>query len=218
MRGFTIASGRLAWVLLAASMWLIAAQNPPRQTEGAPAEQAQPEPAKPPALQAVKPLALAVDPKTFNLGPEDVVLIQVWREPQLSGTFVIRPDGIITMPLIRDVKAAGMTPEQLGNHITDLLSKYLNSPQVIVAVQQVRSKRYYITGEIQKPGVYPLAVPITVFEAITTAGGFREFANKKKITIIRGSKRIRFNYNDIVKGKNLAQNIYLENGDQIVVP
>ena len=120
--------------------------------------------------------------------------------------------------LINEVKASGLTPAQLGDNITQALSKFINNPQVMVAVQAVRSKRYFMSGEINRPGAYPLASPTTIFEAITMAGGFREFAGKGKVTIIRGNQRFRFNWNQVVKGKNLAQNIPLENGDQVVVP
>jgi polysaccharide export outer membrane protein len=164
-------------------------------------------------------LPASVDPNKFDLGAEDVIFVRVWREPDLTGTHVIRPDGHITLPLIGEVSAAGQTPIKLAALIADLLGKeYMKNPQVTVEVQQVRSKRYYVSGEVMRPGAYPLVVPTTVFEALTLAGGFREFANKKKITIIRGTERLKFNYNDVVKGKNLSQNIGIENGDTINVP
>lgn len=213
MRAFAIPAARLALGVLVASLWL-AAQDAPPKPEAAPPAQAKPEAAEP----AKTPLPVTVDPKTFNLGPEDIILVRVWREPELSSQMVIRPDGKITMPLIREVDASGITPEQLAARISEALSQYLNNPQVLVQVLAVRSKRYMISGEILKPGAYPLAVSTTVFEAITLAGGFRDFANKKKITIVRGDKRLRFNYNDVVKGKNLTQNVQLENGDEIIVP
>jgi polysaccharide export outer membrane protein len=119
---------------------------------------------------------------------------------------------------VGEIVAAGLTPNKLQARITEGLSGLLNNPQVTVQVQAVRSKRYYVTGEVFRPGAYPLVVPTTVFEAVTLAGGFREFANKKNITIVRGEKRIKFNYNDVVKGKHLEQNIPLENGDHIIVP
>lgn len=164
-------------------------------------------------------LPASVDPNKFDLGAEDIIFVRVWREPDLTGTHVVRPDGHITMPLIGEVQAAGQTPMKLASHIADLLGKeYMRNPQVTVEVQQVRSKRYYVSGEVMRPGAYPLVVPTTVFEALTLAGGFREFANKKKIVIIRGTERLKFNYNDVVKGKNLSQNITIENGDTINVP
>ena len=215
MRAFTIAGSKLALGLLAGSMCL-AAQDTPQKPEQAPAQEA----AKPETAEPAKtvPLPVNVNPKTFSLGPEDIILVRVWREPDLSGQLVVRPDGKITMPLIREVDAAGLSPEQLTARISEALSKYINNPQVLVQVLAVRSKRYLISGEIFRPGAYPLATPTTVFEAITLAGGFRDFANKKKITILRGAERLRFNYNDIVKGRKLSQNVLLENGDKIVVP
>jgi len=162
--------------------------------------------------------AAPVDPRSFQLGAEDVISIRVWREPELSGVMTVRPDGQITMPLIGDVKASGLTPLQLAAQITEKLSKFINGPEVSVSVQAVRSRRYSVTGEVLRPGVYPLVVPTTVLDALTAAGGFREFANTKNITVMRGGKRFKFNYKDVIKGKNMSQNILLENGDYIVVP
>ena len=160
----------------------------------------------------------AVDPRTYVIGPEDILLIRVWREPEHSGLVTVRPDGKITLPLIGDIQAAGLTPDKLDALVTEALSKYINNPDVIVSVQAVRSKRYYVTGEVNRPGAYPLVTPVTVLEALTLAGGFREFANKKNITILRGNQRFKFNYNDVIKGKNLSQNIVLQHGDYIIVP
>jgi polysaccharide export outer membrane protein len=174
--------------------------------------------AKPVEPDAAKVLPVSVDPKTFKLGAEDVIAVSVWREPDLSRVIVIRPDGKITMPLAGELQAEGKTPEQLGGEIAEALKKSIVRPEVTVSVQSVRSRKYYISGEILKPGAFPLAVPTTVLEALTQAGGFRDFANKKKIVIMRGGERIKFNYNEVIKGKNLSQNILLENGDHIVVP
>jgi len=159
-----------------------------------------------------------VDPRSYELGAEDIILVRVWREPDLSGQMVVRPDGQISMPLIGDLQAEGLTPLALGAQIAEKLSKYINGPEVSVSVQTVRSKRYSVTGEVLRPGAYPLVVPTTVLDALTQAGGFREFANTKNITVMRGHKRFKFNYKDVIKGKNLSQNILLENGDYIVVP
>ncbi|MCC6366671.1 MAG: polysaccharide biosynthesis/export family protein [Bryobacterales bacterium] len=161
---------------------------------------------------------MPVDPKTYKLGPEDIIMIKVWREPDLSGPVFVRPDGKISMPLVGELQAAGQTPAQLGQQITDALSKVMNKPEVFIAVQQVNSKKYYIIGEVNRTGVFPLVTTTTVLEAIGAAGGLKEFANGKKIVIVRGSKRIKFNYKEVVDGKNLQQNITLENGDQIIVP
>ncbi|HVX67943.1 MAG TPA: polysaccharide biosynthesis/export family protein [Bryobacteraceae bacterium] len=189
-----------------------AEQAPP---SGAPAENVKPE-----TVEPSKPMnvPVSVDPNGYKLGPDDVIFIHVWREPDLSTSQSIRPDGKITLPVIKEIMAAGLTPTQLGAEISKALSDYVKNPQVVVAVQAVRSKRYYLSGEVNRPGAYPLAQRVTVFEALTMAGGFREFAGKKKIVVIRGTQRFKFNWNEVVKGKNLAQNIPLENGDHIIVP
>ena len=162
--------------------------------------------------------SVAVDPKTYVIGAQDVLLIKVWRELDFTGPYTVRPDGKISMPLVGDVQASGLTPERLGEQLKQALSNFINSPDVSVSLQTVGSKKFYITGEVNRAGEYTLAIPTKVFDALSNAGGFRDFANKKKIIIIRGSERIKFNYQDILKGKNLEQNIFLENGDTIVVP
>ena len=164
------------------------------------------------------PTAAPVDPRTFVLGPEDIIAVRVWREPELTFAAQIRPDGKITMQLVGEIEAAGKTPEQLKETVIEKLSDYLNKPEVSVTVQAVMSRRYYITGEVGRTGAFPLVVPVTVLEALTNAGGFKEYANKKKINILRQGKIIKFNYNEVIKGKNLDQNIFVENGDFIVVP
>jgi polysaccharide export outer membrane protein len=164
------------------------------------------------------PSASGVDPKTYKIGAEDVILVRVWREPELSGQFPVRPDGRISLPLVNEVVAEGLTPEQLSDTIAKGLSRYMTQPEVSVAVQQVNSKKYFIIGEVQKPGSYPLTVPTTVLEALVNAGGFRDFANTKKIIIMRKGQRLKFNYKEVIGGKKMEQNIGLESGDQIIVP
>jgi polysaccharide export outer membrane protein len=159
-----------------------------------------------------------VDPKAYIIGPEDVLRVLVWREPENSGTFVVRPDGKIAVPLIGEVQAAGLTPERLRESVATGLQKILTHPEVTVIVDRVNSKKYYIQGEINRPGAYPLVVPTTVLEALVNAGGFRDFANTKKITILRGTQTFKFNYKDVSKGKKMDQNIQLQPGDQIFVP
>jgi polysaccharide biosynthesis/export protein len=188
------------------------------------------QPATPPGTAAAKPdvsktvpvkgpegADLPIDPKTYVIGPEDTLSISVWREPDFSRSSTVRPDGKITMNLIGDVQAAGLTPERLAAQLTQALSQFINRPEVTVTVNGVNSKKYYITGEVNHAGPFSLVVPIKVFDAINNAGGFAPFANKKNIIIMRGDKRIKFNYADVLKGKNLDQNIYVENGDTIVV-
>jgi polysaccharide export outer membrane protein len=162
--------------------------------------------------------SVAVDPKSYVIGAQDILMIRVWREQDFTGAYPVRPDGKITLPLVGDVQAGGLTPERLGEQLKQALSAYINAPDVSVSLQTVNSKKFYITGEVNRPGEYSLATPTKVFDALSNAGGFHDFANKKKILIMRGAERIKFNYQDILKGKSLEQNILLENGDTIVVP
>lgn len=162
--------------------------------------------------------ASGVDPDAYQIGPGDVIGIRVWREPELSQQQTVRPDGKITLPLVGDVVANGLSPNQIRDSITEQLQEFILNPNVMVVVMQVRSKKYTITGEVGRPGSYPLLAPTTVMDALTNAGGFRDFANRKKITIIRGDERFKFNYNDVIKGKHREQDIQLLDGDLIVVP
>ena len=181
------------------------------------AEEAENSVKTPTAIPAM-PTAAPVDPKTYVIGPEDILAVRVWREPELSSAVQVRPDGKITMALIGELDAAGETPEGLKNKIVEALQEFIVKPEVIVSVQSVQSRKYHITGEVGRVGSFPLVVPTTVLEALTNAGGFRDFANTKKITILRNGKLLKFNYKDVIKGKNMDQNILLENGDYIVVP
>jgi len=160
----------------------------------------------------------SVDPRTYSIGSGDILYIRVWREMDFTGPYPVRPDGKITIPLVGDMQATGLTPERLGEQLKQALAEFINSPDVSVSLQQVNSKKFFVTGEVMRPGEYILLQPTRVFEALSNASGFRDFANKKKIIIIRGAERIRFNYVEVLKGKNLDQNIFLESGDTIVVP
>ena len=164
------------------------------------------------------PETAGVDPNEYEVGPGDVIAIRVWREPELTQQQTVRPDGKITLPLVGEIMANGLTPNQIQEHVTKALGEYILNPNVMVVVLQVRSKKFTITGEVGRPGSYPLLEPTKVLDALTSAGGFRDFANTKKITIIRGTERFKFNYKDVIKGKNLEQNIFLEDGDLIYVP
>ena len=187
------------------------ASTPPSSTAASSRSDPASAPAKPDSV-------VAVDPKTYVIGAQDILSIKVWREQDFTGLYTVRPDGKITLPLIGDVQASGLTPERLGDQLKQGLSNYINSPDVSVGLQTVGSKKFYITGEVNRPGEYVLALPTKVFDALSNSGGFRDFANRKKIIIIRGADRLKFNYQDILKGKNLEQNIFLENGDTVVVP
>jgi len=164
------------------------------------------------------PAAVPVDPKAYLIGAEDVISIRVWKEPENSGQFVVRPDGKISIPLIGEIQAAGLTPEKLSANIAQGLQKVMVHPEVTVGVEKVNSKKYFIQGEVNRPGSYPLVIDTSVLEALVNAGGFREFANTKKIVVLRGSERLKFNYHEVTKGKKMDQNIMVKPGDQIIVP
>jgi polysaccharide export outer membrane protein len=185
----------------------------------------EPKPAQtPPAGNSTAPekspesSAASVDPNKYLIGPEDVLFVRVWREPDFTLAAAVRPDGKITMPLIGDVQAGEQTPMQLTKTLTEMLGKYINNPDVNVMVQEIRSKKYYIDGEVNKPGTYLLVTPTTILEALSNAGGFRDFANQKKIRILRQGNILHFNWKDVSRGKNLEQNIKVESGDHIIVP
>jgi polysaccharide export outer membrane protein len=173
-------------------------------------------PAEVKAGLAVEPAA-AVDPNSYKIGAEDILEIRVWREADLSGTVRVRPDGKITLPLVGDVQAAGLTPSELQKKAMEAFSQILNSPQVIVAVISVQSKKYYVSGQVERSGPFPLVTPTTVLEAMSLCG-FREWAKKGGIVIMRGKQRLKFNYKQVVKGNHLEQNIQLADGDHIYVP
>jgi len=159
---------------------------------------------------------------TYKIGAGDVLAIQVWREPSLSGQFTVRPDGKITFPLLNDIKASGYTPLELKAELEKKLSKFISSPVVTVGVQEVNSKNVYVLGKVNTPGKYPLTTDTTVLQAIAEAGGLAEWAEGDDIVILRKENgkqiKIEFDYDDVSKGKHLEQNITLKPGDTIVVP
>lgn len=188
----------------------------------APQTPAAPPPAEAGAQAAGQPAAAdapaaPVDPKTYVIGAQDHIAVRVWREGELSGTHVVRPDGKITLPLVGDIEAAGYTPEALTAKITEILGKVLTKPEVMVSVVSVQSKRYFISGKVGRTGAVPLVVPTTMLQALSAAG-MGEWAKKSKIIIMRGTQRIKFNYDEVIKGKKLEQNIFLQDGDHIFVP
>jgi polysaccharide export outer membrane protein len=161
--------------------------------------------------------AAPVDNNSYIIGAEDILNIQVWREAELTRQVMVRPDGKIDLALVNEMEAAGLTPTQLSGNIREKLLKYIVNPEVSVSVQQVNSKKYFIQGEVLKPGAYPLVVPTTVLEGLVNAGGFRDFANLKNITVLRGKQILKFNYKEVRTGKRLEQNVMLRPGDQIIV-
>ena len=158
----------------------------------------------------------------FLIGPEDVLSILFWRDKEMTGDVTVRPDGFITLPLLGELRAAGLTPTALATAIQTAAGRYLTDPNVTVVVRQINSRNTYITGEVNAPGAYPLTGPRTIMQAIALAGGVREFANLDEITILREqqgqTRAFKFNYSDVSRGRNLGQNFELQPGDTIVVP
>lgn len=159
-----------------------------------------------------------VDSNKYIIGPTDVLYIRVWNEGEFSGPVAVHQDGKFTLALVGDLEAGGKTPVEVQEIVAQALTKYVVKPLVTVTVQDVGSKRYYMDGQLPHPGEFALVTPTTVFEAISKAGGIGEFANSKKIYILRGNQRIPFNYKEVLKGKNMSQNIQLKPNDHIVVP
>ena len=179
--------------------------------------------AQPPAADALPPRVANVRPDTYIIGADDVLAINVWKEPEISKTVPVRPDGMISLPLLGEIKARGLTPVQLEDQISDSLKKIMSDPQVTVIVSQVNSLTFNIMGQVMRPGYFPLTRPMTVLDAIALCGGFRDFAKQKKIYVLRTSpdgkqERLKFNYKQVINGKNMAQNIQLQPHDTLVVP
>ena len=168
------------------------------------------------------PKKVATDDPNYVIGPQDVLDISVWKEPELTRAVPVRPDGKISMPLLNDVQAAGRTPLQLAADITAGLKKFVTDPQVTVIVTTINSQRVFILGEVNHAGAYPLLPNMTVLQALSSAGGFTIYANLKKIYLLRAEegKQVKhpFNYKDVLAGKAADQNIFVKAGDTIVVP
>jgi len=173
----------------------------------------------------VRPPTAAVlagtDTRDYVIGPEDILAVNVWKEPEISRNVPVRPDGKISLPLIGDIEASGFTPTKLQGDIKKRLEAYMTDPEVTVIVQEVKSLKFNIVGEIAKPGSYALSQSMTVLDAIALAGGLRDFAKQKEIYILRVSDkgshfRMPFNYKDVIKGKK--GDLELQPRDTVVVP
>jgi polysaccharide biosynthesis/export protein len=211
----------LAAVLLASAPAPAGAQAAPAQ--GPPA--ATPPALTPPSPAAATSPAVATGtpiPTDYVIGPDDVLGVLFWREPEISGDVTVRPDGMITIPLLRDIQAAGLRPDQLRERIQKASEQFISQPNVTVVIRQIRSRNAFITGQVARPGPYPIVGQMNVLQLIAIAGGLGEFADAKEITITRteGGKTVvlPFNYKDVSRGKNVKQNIVLKPGDTVVVP
>jgi polysaccharide export outer membrane protein len=164
----------------------------------------------------------ATVPSGYVIGAEDVLSIVFWRDKEMSADVVVRPDGKISLPLLNDVVAAGYTPEDLRAQLVKAASKFLEDPNATVVVKEINSRKVFVTGQVGKPGTYPLVGEMNVLQMIANVGGLLEYADEKNIVVVRNEqgqeRRFKFNYKDVVRGKNVAQNIPLKPGDTIIVP
>lgn len=167
------------------------------------------------------PAAPPVLPSDYVIGVEDVLSVVFWKEKDLSAEVVVRPDGKISLPLLNDIPAVGLTPEQLANVVATAAVKYVRDPGATVMVKEVRSRKVYVIGEVAKPGAFPLGAGMNVLQGIAEAGGLLEHANKGDIVVVRNEngteRRFKFNYKDVVRGKKTEQNIRLLPGDTVLV-
>jgi polysaccharide biosynthesis/export protein len=175
-----------------------------------------------PTAAAAKPADNVTVPADYRIGAGDSLNVVFWREPDLSADVVVRPDGKITLPLLKDVAAAGLTPAELEVQLTQSARQFIQEPNATVVVRDIKSRQVFITGMVARPGSYPLNVPMTVLQFIAHAGGLLEYAHGDKILIMRSeagrSLTLKFNYKDITNNRNVAQNVLLRPGDTVIVP
>jgi polysaccharide export outer membrane protein len=201
---------------------MCAAGNAAAQTNPPAAPAATAPAAAPPAAPAPAPAGGVIPPADYVIGPGDVLTITYYRDKDMTGDYIVRPDGKTTLPLLNDIDAQGLTPEQFKARLMEVSAKLLVDPTITVGVKAINSRKVYIGGGISKPAYYDLLSPMTVTQLIIVAGGLREFVDGKNITILRneGGKDtvIKFNYKEVLQGKNLKQNIPLKPGDTVLVP
>ncbi|MEO5821844.1 MAG: polysaccharide biosynthesis/export family protein [Vicinamibacteraceae bacterium] len=199
-----------------------AAQTPSAVRPPAAGAQGAPNTSRPPAAPANAATTGLPVPTDYVIGPADVLGIVFWRDADMTGDVTVRPDGMITLPLLQDIKAAGLSPDQLRLQIQQAASKLIADPNVTVTVRTINSRNVFITGEVTRPGPYPVSGQMTIMQLISVAGGLNEYADRKGITVLRNEggkpQTFKFNYSEVSKGKNVTQNIVLRPGDTVVIP
>lgn len=182
-------------------------------------------PSAPPAAASPAPSAAPAStplPTGYLIGPADVLSIVFWRDKDMSADVIVRPDGRISLPLLDEVQAAGLTPDQLRASLVTAAAKYVEEPNATVVVKEIHSRKVFITGNVAKPGTYDLAGDLTVLQLIAMAGGLLEYADAKDIVVLRTEngqqQALKFNYKDVIKQKHVEQNVLLKPGDTVVVP
>lgn len=215
----------IIWTLLLLCVACIAgAQTPPPSQQKPPAAQPPATAPKTPAVaQAAGAATTQALPPDYVIGPDDVLRVDFWRDKDMSSEVTVRPDGMITLPLINDVKAGGLTPDQLREKVLELAKRYIEDPSATITVKEIRSRKVFITGEVNKGGAFLLTDRMTVLQLIATAGGLTEFAKSKNILVVRTepsgqTRTFKFNYKEVLQGKNLKQDIELKPGDRVIVP
>jgi polysaccharide export outer membrane protein len=207
----------IAGVMALSAPALPQGQNPPEATQMTQTASARPPADRP---EGVNPAAKVG--KDYLIGADDVLDVSVWKEQELTRTLQVRPDGKISMPLLGDVQAAGLTPGQLAQTVSERLKKYLTAPQVTVILTQINSQRVYVIGEVTRPGAYAVLPGMTILQAISSAGGLTQFANGKKIFLMRDENHIQakhpFSYKEVLDGRKAEENLTVKAGDTIVVP
>lgn len=209
------------YTCLLTGAWLFLTLGSPQEAQKPAAREASTQKAGTSGTEASTPPVKANDPE-YKIGAQDVLRIDVWKEEQLTRTVPVRPDGKVTLPLMNDIQAEGLTPMQLAAVVSEGLKKFINNPQVTVTITEINSRRIYVTGEVARAGAFPLLPNMTVLQALSSSGGFTQFARIKNIYVLRveNGKQVKhpFNYKEVVNGKSPEQNMLLEPGDVIVVP
>jgi polysaccharide export outer membrane protein len=194
---------------------------------GHPAAAAQGVPPRPAAMAApsaapASSVPTVTPPPDYVIGPDDQLSVLFWQTKDMSADVVVRPDGKISLPLLNDIQAAGLTPEQLRLNIGSQAKRFIQDPDATILVRQINSRKVFITGAVERPGPYPLIGPATVLQLIATAGGLKEYAESRKIVLMRneGGRRVsyKFNYREVIEQKNIKQDIQLTPGDMVLVP
>ena len=199
------------------------AVQPAVRGQAAQTPRAEHSPAAAPAAPAAAPSTVSVDtPGDYVIGPEDVLGIVFWRDRDLSADVIVRPDGRVSLPLLNDIDVAGLTPDQVREKITEQAKRYVDEPTATVVVRQINSRKVFITGNVERPGTFPLLRNTSVLQLIALAGGLKEFAKAGDIVVVRNDDgrqlTFPFNYDDMKNRKNLTQNIALKPGDTVIVP
>ncbi len=188
----------------------------PRQPAPAAAAATQKPPASPAVPEGITP------PPDYVIGAEDVLDVIVWREKDLSAQVMVRPDGMVSLPLLNDVQAGGLSVEQFRERVATAVTKFVESPSVTVIVTTINSRKVYVTGEVVKPGTYPLTAPTTVLQLLAAAGGPTAFADVKDISVLRTTNgktvRLPFNFKEVARGRKMEQNVLLRPGDTVIIP